>query len=128
VLPDGDLLLAADSRGVVRLNASGVQTRVYPVPLLTALAIGLTDGGATALVGGATLTGNARLVRLDLDSGEITTAAELLTEDPRSVTPRYAWTAAIGESSHGGVDAPALSTWAILIVTAALALLALRRL
>ncbi|HEX6159484.1 MAG TPA: hypothetical protein VF111_04910 [Thermoanaerobaculia bacterium] len=76
------------------------------------------------------LTGpsSSTLLRMNLVSGQRQDLIhELEINFARSVVPRAAWTAAIGQSFHSGADVPALSTWAIVIAMAALALVALRR-
>lgn len=129
VLPDGGLLVVDYDRGLVRLNAAGAETRVYPLGEVTAYAIALIDNGATALYGADHIDSTGSLLgRLDLNSGAATTLTATATDVRTfSIAPRLGWTAAIG-SSHGGADVPTLSTWAIVVAMSALALLALRRL
>lgn len=130
VLPDGGLLVIDFSRGVIRFNAAGVETRTYPLGSVNAYAIALIDNGATALFGGDHDDGSGSLLgRLDLNTGAATTLTPTASEGLTfSIAARLGWTAAIGAASHGGADVPALSTWAMLIAAAGMVLLALRRL
>jgi hypothetical protein len=124
VLPDGEVLLATLT-GLQRYSTAGVLTRSYPIPE-SVMNAGLTDHGVTALV----MTGpdSSTLLRVNLLSGQRQDLIpELGINFARSVVPRAAWTAAIGQSFHGGSDVPALSTWAMLVVLAGLALLGIRR-
>ncbi|HEY0143339.1 MAG TPA: hypothetical protein VGF48_20775 [Thermoanaerobaculia bacterium] len=131
VLPDGGVLVVDVDRGLVRLNAAGVETRTYPLgQVYPYAAIALIDNGATALYGGDHYDSSGTVLgRLDLNSGVATTLTGTASEGRTfSVAARLGWTAAIGASSHGGADVPTLSTWAMLIAVAALGVLALRRL
>lgn len=124
ILPDGGYLLASSRSGAVRLNAAGAQTRVYSLGGADGSAIGLTRGGTTALIAGER---EHRIVRLDLDSGEFEVVGTYSGDDTQSITPRLAWTAALGAASHhDGADVPALSTWAILLIIGALGFLGVR--
>lgn len=112
-LPDGGYLLAMEHRGIVRLDASGAETRTYSLGANDAYAVGLADNAAVAYVGAS-----FALLRLDLTTGAIFSVPSSV-DFPSSVS--------VG-AALPGQDVPALSTWAMLIAIAGLALLAIRRL
>ncbi len=131
VLPDGGVLVAA-YQAVFRFNAAGALTRTYPVS--GAQAIGLANGGRTAIVSHscrprleATEPGAAEydLERIDLDTGDVTTI-QFDHYGATDIVPYRTWTAALG--SHVAEAVPAASTLALAALGCVLALAALLRL